>query len=562
METPRSFREWLQREEELGEVVRIKVPIKCGDPNAVVDVVPEWLRKKHMEILNCPGAAGKQMETELRALVRYLHTLPKKPIGYIEKPINNKPDVPVIVNLWATRERVLRMYGCKDKEELVKKISRLGKALIKPVEVPKRQAPCKEVIIPEEKVNLYEQVPRCWVEFENVPWSATGGGQWIIYDPETATHDLGEWRAGFFEWVDGDPNKPFPEERRKRYMYVTLIYAGPVETDGGRYYREKFRKLNKPMPAALAYLNDPAILCVAVPRLPLVWPEDGVDEYAAAGGLKGEPIEVVESETIPGLMVPAHAEWVFEGEFLPEDYIIPKFGEAIFSGHMFGQEACPIFRIKCITHRRDPLWGLTWSSNGLDHEGPHTPLANLVFEAEAIIYLRGNGYAVKDVVSYDMETIVIQTEIDGLQKQPWYGKTVLQAFYACPNRYLGNSNKYYICVGPDIDPYDLRDVLWAVNMRAQPVSDSIIIEKGLAAWGDPSALPGPLGWKTYGEQILIDALIKVPERYNYFEPRSEPKEWELKEIQRIKEKLEESRDPHARYEKVTNRAPPRFSATR
>ena len=44
------------------------------------------------------------------------------------------------------------------------------------------------------------------------------------------------------------------------------------------------------------------------------------------------------------------------------------------------------------------------------------------------------------------------------------------------------------------------------------VTDSIVIQDGLCAWGDPSGLPGPLGWRTYGQQVLIDALIKVPER--------------------------------------------------
>ena len=70
-----------------------------------------------------------------------------------------------------------------------------------------------------------------------------------------------------------------------------------------------------------------------------------------------------------------------------------------------------------------------------------------------------------------------------------------------------------------------------------PVSDSIVIEKGLAGWEDPGALPGPMGWKSYGEQIMIDGLIKVPERYNEFPPRAEPLEWEVKAVNDIRERL-------------------------
>lgn len=532
----RSFHDWLSEEEKLGELLRIKTPIKCGDPNSIVDVVPAGVREENMRVLNCPGANGKQMETELRALGRYLHTLPNSPIGFIEKPVSNRPDVPIIINPWPTRERALRMGGCKNKEELCKKYRELKTKLIKPVVVSRKNALVKEVVITEQDIDIYKDLPRIWVEFENVPWSPCGGGQGIVFDPETKTHDIAEWRCGFFEWENGDPDRPLPEDRRKRHMYVGIPYTGPVASDSGRFYA-RYRRQNKPMPAAYAMCNDPGIFGTAVARLSLVWPEDRIDEYAAAGGFRGAPLEVVESETIPGLMVPANAEWVIEGEFLPEDYQIPMYGEAIYSGHMIGGTLYPVFKIKCITHRKDPMWCTTWSSNGLNHRGVHTGAADLVFEVEAINYLRQCGYNVKDVVSYDCEVIVVQSNVDGIEKVPHYGKALLSALYGCPHGYLGSTNKYYIAVGPDINPYDLRDVIWAIGTRSQPASDSIMIEKGLCAWGDPSGMVGPMGMKAYGEQMLIDALIKVPERSTEWMPRSEPVSWEKKEIERMKEKM-------------------------
>ena len=533
----KSFREWLADEEKLGEVVRIKVPIKCGDPNSIVDAVPADVKEEQLRVISCPGSSGKMMETELRAVVRYLHTLPKSPIGVIEKPVNNRPDVPIVVNPWSTRERTLRMCGCRDKEELCRKFTELKTRLIPPVKIDKRDAPVKEMVIHEKEIDLYKQTPRNWVEFENIPWSPCGGSQIIILDPESGTHDLAEWRVGYFEWDDGDVSKPFPEERRKKHMLIAMIYAGPVSSDGGVFYREKYRKLNKPMPAAIAMCSEPAIFTTGAVRSGLVWPKDGVDEYAVAGGFKGAPVEVVEAETIPGLMVPAHAEYIFEGEFLPEDYEVPRYAEGVFQGYLTGGDLVPVFRIKCITHRRNPIWCTTFSSSGLDHEGPHSAFANLFFEAETINYLRQNEYDVKDVVSYDLETIIVQSNVDGAEKIPHYGKTLLTALYACPHRYIGNSNKYYIAVGPDINPYDLRDVIWAIGTRSQPVSDSIMIEKGLCAWGDPSGLPGPLGWRAYGEQMLIDALIKVPERRAMWDPRCEPVSWEKRVVKQMKEKI-------------------------
>jgi 3-polyprenyl-4-hydroxybenzoate decarboxylase len=533
----KSFREWLAEEEKLGEVLRIKVPIKCGDPDSIVDVVPADLKAEQMRVIKCAGANGKMMESELKAVTRYLHTLPKCPTAIIENPVNNRPDVPVVVNAWATRERTLRMCGVKDKEELCQKLKSLKTNLIPPKKVAKKDAPVKEVIIPESEIDLYKHAPRNWVELENVPWSPCGGGQFIVFDPETGTHDLGIWRAGFFEWDNGDPTKPLPEDRRKKHLSAVMVYEGPIANDAGIYFREKFRRFNKPMPAAYAMLCDPGIIATAAVRSGLVWPSDGVDEFAVAGGWNGAPVEVVESETIPGLMVPAQAEFVFEGEFIPEDWLVPKYGEGVFQGHLTGEDFVCVFRIKSITCRKKPIWLTSFSGSGFNHEGPHSGFANLFFEAETINYLRQNEYNVKDVVSYDLETIVVQTDVDGAEKSPHYGKTVLMALYACPHRYIGNSNKFYIAVGPDINPYDLRDVIWALGTRCQPVSDSIIIEKGLCAWGDPSGLPGPLGWRAYGEQVLFDALIKVPERRTEWDPRTDPVSWEKDAIQRIKRKL-------------------------
>jgi len=532
-----TFSEWLAEEEKRGEVVRIKSPIKCGDPDSIVDAVPLDVREENIRIGNIPGANGKIMETELRALGRYLHTLPNKPIGLIEAPVNNTPSIPLVINPWATRERSLRMLGCKDKDELARKYREMKTNLIKPVVVEKRDAPVKEVIITENDIDLYQQVPRCWVEFENMPWSPTGGAVWIIFDPETRTHDLSEIRVGFFEWENGDPNTPCSEDRRKRHAYLTITWRKESNvSDSGRFYAE-YRRLNKPLPMAFAMCPEPAIYGTANVRATMVWPEDGVDEYAVAGGFKGAPVEVVESETIPGLMVPAQAEWVFEGELLPEDWIVPAYGEGVLPGYFIGSHVCPIFRIKCITHRKNPLWCVTWSNNGLDHEGAHTGFIEVECEAEAINHLRQSGYNVKDVVSYDMTTVVVQADVDGLQKGPHYGKALLNCLYSCPNTYVGNRAKFFIVVGPDINPYDLRDVLWALNTRVQLISDSIFIEKGCAAWGDVSGRLAEHGWPAYGEQVLIDGLIKVPERGYEYPPRTDPVSWEREAIEQMKRKL-------------------------
>jgi UbiD family decarboxylase len=413
---------------------------------------------------------------------------------------------------------------------------------IEPVKVSKSAAPCKEVVIPEAEVDLRKTIPRCWLENQQILWS-TCNGVFLVYDPKTNTHDLGNWRSGQYEWKDADPSKPYPEEVLKNHMFASMIYLGPAQSNGGKYYWENYRQQNKAMPAAVALGLPTDYHVVGSGHSAWCWPEDG-DEYEILGSFIGEPAEVVESETIPGLMVPAHAEWVLEGEFLPEDEIMPPYAEDIASGHVFGGEGCPIFRVKCITHRKDPWWTFTWSSSGLNgHEGVHTGLY-IGWEIEALNHLRSIGYKVKDVVqTWDAEVVVVQLEVDGVMKpSPHYGRRVLHALISQPSPFVGPCSKYMIAVGPDINPYDLRDVIWALGTRTMPATDSIIIEHGLCEWGDPGGLVGPLGWRAYGEQMMIDATIKVPERYESFLPRSEPVEWEQAAIQRIKEKVENAKE--------------------
>jgi len=519
----RSFRDWFDDEEKLGSVVMIKIPIKCGDYNNIVDIGND--------------IPGKQPETELRALARYLHSLPGKPVGFIEKPVNNRPDIPVIVNPWPGRERVLRGMGLGSKDELCKKIEDIPANRVKPVKIPKGEAPCKEVIIPEAEVDLRKDISRCWVEFNQCLWSGCNGTI-IVYDPETGTHDLGKLRAGQYEWKDANPDTPFPEKKVKRYMIATM--GSPVvgwgQSDAGRYFWQNYRAKNKPMPAAYTFGNPPDLHMVASFRR-LRWPETG-DEYEILGGFRGEPVEVVEAETIPGMMVPAQAEWIVEGEFLPEDEVMPPYGEDNFVGYMVGGIPWRVFRVKCITHRKEPWWtAATFSSSGLHgHEGTHSGLILVEKEADEICHLRANGFMVKDVVATSQENsvVVVQMEVDGRMKPvAHYGKMAAMALQA---RIPTNiPHKYIIVVGPDIDPYDLTDVMWALGTRVMPVSDTIVIEKGRVP--PDTGASGMEEYTKFGEQVMVDALIKVPERYADYPPRCEPVEWEREAIKRMKEKI-------------------------
>ncbi|MCX8127043.1 MAG: UbiD family decarboxylase, partial [Dehalococcoidia bacterium] len=246
----RSYRDWLVEEEARGRVVRIKQPIKCGDYNNLVDIgfarynpVPDPRNEM----------SGKQPETEMRALARYLHTLPGKPIGIIERPVDNRPDIPVVTNQWPNLEVTLSAMGCRDKYELVRKMGDFSTKRIKPNIVPKNKAPCKEVIIREKELDLRKDIPRVWVEFNKLCFTGCNGTI-ISYDPVLKTHGLTKTRLGVFDYDNGDPSQPFPEEKIRYCGFATMARPGrPGQGNTGRYYFSKYREKGIPWPTAYVF---------------------------------------------------------------------------------------------------------------------------------------------------------------------------------------------------------------------------------------------------------------------------------------------------------------------
>src|SRR5450759_3744983 len=103
------------------------------------------------------------------------------------------------------------------------------------------------------------------------------------------------------------------------------------------------------MPVAVVFGAIPTVGLVAVTKFPY-----GVNEYEIAGGIAREPLEVIRCKTVD-LEVPATAEVILEGE-IPTDYLEREgpFGE--YTGYMGLPTENLFLNIKCITHRKRPIW--------------------------------------------------------------------------------------------------------------------------------------------------------------------------------------------------------------
>ena len=81
----------------------------------------------------------------------------------------------------------------------------------------------------------------------------------------------------------------------------------------GRQIREKYFKQNLPCPVLVSCGHDPLLFLAGGNEIRF-----GLSEYDYAGGHRGRPFEVIASQ-LHGLPMPAHAEFVIEGEMHPGD---------------------------------------------------------------------------------------------------------------------------------------------------------------------------------------------------------------------------------------------------
>ena len=169
--------------------------------------------------------------------------------------------------------------------------------------------------------------------------------------------------------------------------------------------------------------TDPSIGYVAASKV-----IEGLDEFAVAGGLRGEPVELVRCETVP-LEAPATAEIVLEGEIPPTVRELEgPFGE--YTGYMAPPSQSPIFVIKCMTFRNNPIYQAVigqrppseWSSiRGVAREWPLFKHLKYTLRLPIVdVRLKeAGGNAACCVIS-------MRKQFDGQVKQAMYGLWSLQ----------------------------------------------------------------------------------------------------------------------------------------
>src|SRR5213593_1298654 len=225
----------------------------------------------------------------------------------------------------------------------------------------------------------------------------------------------------------------------------------------------------------------------------------------------GRPLEIAVAVGVHPYEMLAAAELVLEGELLPIGWTADEgpFGE--FS-HITGDVKWnPIFRVKCVTHRRDPIFymlQMPWENDWL---------AAPVIEAAGLQALR--------IAS--VEPVAIRAPVGGccywtliasIRKRPGEGKNALLALLSVAEVKLA------IVTDDDINIYDPDELDWAMTFRIQADHDVLIIPGARGKHIDPSVRAWALGkgGLPTTAKLGIDATIPegVPreqyERLRYF----------------------------------------------
>lgn len=385
--------------------------------------------------------------------------------------------VPVVVGVIGASRKV---YGTAlETEPTVDGVTgRWGRALERPLE-PRLagNGPCQEVILTRDSVDLTALPIPTWTPGQD-PAPYITAPCMITKDPETGVRNVGVYRM-----------------QVKGKNRTGVLWDFPSQH--GAVHYGKWEARGEPMPMAVAIGVDPTVLMSAAAKVP-----QGVDELAVAGGLRGEPLEVVKCRTVD-LEVPATAEIVLEGVVRPHFRETEgPFGE--YTGYMGGPYDLPVFEITCLTHRRNPIYQAF-----LSQMPPSESSLLRQIPEEANIYKHLVHYLkIPGIVDVHLPEAGGSYAILWIRMKPMYPGHVQQVLSASWTHYSGFA-KWIVATDEDIDIRDPFAREWALSWRVEPAKDTFIVPNTGAILLDPSPAPPevPL-WQRRSSKMCIDATRK------------------------------------------------------
>lgn len=367
--------------------------------------------------------------------------------------IKGHPDARIAIGVLASRKRVGALLNCEPKN--------LGKLLYHSVDNPippvviSGKAICQQVVhkASDPEFDLFKIIPAPTNTPDDAGPYITLGMCYATH-PDTGVNDITIHRL----CIQGKDE-------------LSIFFTPGVRHIGAM--AERAEQLGQKLPISISIGVDPAIeigSCFEPPTTPL-----GYDELAVAGALRNEPVELVQCLTIDQRAI-ANAEYVIEGEIIPnvrvqEDknrhtgYAMPEFPG--YTGPASSE--CWLIKVTAVTHRKKPIM-----QTCIGPSEEHVSMSGIPTEAsiygmieKAMPGRLQNVYCATPGGGKFMSVLQfkkITASDEGRQRQ-----AALLAFSAF------SELKHIFIVDEDVDPFDMNDVLWAMNTRFQGDTDIITI---------------------------------------------------------------------------------------
>jgi 4-hydroxy-3-polyprenylbenzoate decarboxylase len=411
-------------------------------------------------------------------------------------PGGKRYDMPVLVNLFGTVERVARGMERRPDQlrELGETLAFLKQPeppggwrealdmlpLVKSVMTMRPKtvgtAPCQELVLQGADIDLARlPIQTCWPG-EPAPlitWPLV-----VTQGPKPGTDKADNFNLGIYRMqVTG----------RNTTLMRWLKHRG-----GAQHHARWKEQRPEPLPAAAVIGADPGTILAAVTPVP-----DTLSEYQFAGLLRGAKVELVDCKTVP-LKVPAEAEIVLEGHVALDDYGDEgPYGD--HTGYYNSVERFPVFTISAITMRRQPIYLSTFTGRPPDEPSILGEALNEVFVPLLIQQFPEivDFYLPPEGCSYRIAVVSMR------KAYPGHAKRVMMGVWSFLRQFM--YTKWVIVVDDDIDARSWKDVMWAISTRMDPARDITLVEGTPIDYLDFASPESGLGSK-----IGLDATNKWP----------------------------------------------------
>ena len=396
-------------------------------------------------------------------------------------------DMPAVINLFGTHQRVAWALGVEHIDELTERVRKLlsmakgpppglmsklrtagdliGLARAQPKIV--KSGPCQEVVLTggDVDVNMLPAL-KCW------PMDA---GRFITLtlvisrDPETGTRNVGTYRMQIYD------------------AQTTGMHWQSHKV-GASHFRAGEEKRLERLDVAVALGGDPTTMWSGSMPVP-----PDMDEIAISGVIRQAPVEMVRCKTVD-LEVPAQAEFVLEGYVVPGELRSEgPFGD--HTGYYSLADDYPVFHLTAITHRRDPIYPTTMVGRPPTED-------YFMGKASERLMLPALQMAVPEIVDISMPAQGIFTNyvlVSMKKEYPGHARKVMYALWGIGQMMLV---KGIVVLDHNVDVQDVSEVAWRLGANIDPARDIVIVE------GPADDLDHAASTPKYGSKIGIDATAK------------------------------------------------------